>query len=164
MDLELREGIVTLTRRGVRQDLDGKELEVPADAWFDPSTRPDSYCAANVLLRAFGLREGESREFRMYDWDNRGEGLVDYTIQVKHSGKEKVVVPAGTFEANHLVLKQLTSADTWFKKRAGHVTDFWVLDNHVIVRVLRHREPYEMILLDYAASEIPMDGTVESRQ
>jgi hypothetical protein len=95
----------------------------------------------------------------MYDWDNSGEGLVDYTIQVKHAGKEKVEVPAGTFEANHLVLTQLTSADTWFKKRASHVTDFWVLDNHVIVRVLRHREPYEMMLLDYTVPEKPWTAT-----
>ena len=149
LSLELLDGLVKATRRGVRQDWDGKELTVPTGAWFDPNARPDSYCAANTLLRAFAVREGETKEFRVYDWDNSGEALVDYTIQVKHAGKEKVEVPAGTFEANHLVLTQVTSADTWFKKRAGHVTDFWVLDNHIIVRVLRHREPYEMVLLDY---------------
>ncbi|HOK77729.1 MAG TPA: hypothetical protein PLW35_08420 [Verrucomicrobiota bacterium] len=44
---------------------------------------------------------------------------------------------------------QTSSANTWFKKRAGHRTDFWVLDNRVIVRVLRHREPYELVILDY---------------
>jgi len=134
----------------VREDCDDKELKVPHEALFDPNTRPDSYCAANVLLRGFGLREGESKEFRVFDWDNTGEALADYTIRVEHAGKESVDVPAGTFEANHFVLTQITSANTWFKKRAGHVTDFWVLDNHVIVRVLRHREPYEIQLLDYA--------------
>jgi hypothetical protein len=60
-----------------------------------------------------------------------------------------VQVPAGTFEANHIALKQTSSANTWFKKREGHVTDFWVLDNGIIVRVLRHREPYELLLLDH---------------
>lgn len=153
IDLKLANGIVKLTRRGVREDVDGKQLEVPEGTWLDPNSRPDSYCAANILLRAFALKEGESKEFRVYDWDNSGEGFADYTIRVKHAGKEQVEVPAGTFDANHLVLTQVTSADTWFKKRAGHVTDFWVLDNYVIVRVLRHREPYEMMLLDYTFPE-----------
>ena len=153
LDLELKDNTVKLSRRGVRQDVDGKVLTVPAGAWFDPNTRPDSYVAANLLLRGFAIGAGETKEFRVYDWDNSGEGLADYTIRVKHAGKEKVEVPAGTFEANHFVLTQVTSADTWFKKRAGHVTDFWVLDNHVIVRVLRHREPYEMLLLDYTVPE-----------
>ncbi len=148
IDLELADGMARLNRRGVQQDVDGKTLKVPAGAWFDPNTRPDSYCAANILLRAFALAEGETKDFRVYDWDNSGEALVGYTIRVRHAGKERVEVPAGIFEANHLVLTQITTADTWYKKRAGHVTDFWVLDNHVIVRVLRHREPYEMLLLD----------------
>jgi hypothetical protein len=132
IELELTNGIARLTRRGIRQDCDAKELKVPKDAWFDPNTRPDSYCSANILLRAFALRDGETKEFRMHDWDNTGEALVDYAVRVKHAGRERVEVPAGTFEANHLVLTQVTSADTWFKKRAGHVTDFWVLDNNTI--------------------------------
>jgi len=157
IDLALSGGKALLTRRGVRQDVDDKEWNVPEGASFDPNTRPDSYCAANILLRAFALAPGETNEFRMYDWDNSGETLVDYTIQIRHAGKERVEVPAGTFKANRLVLKQLTSADTWFKKRVGHVTEFWVLDNKVIVRVLRHREPYEMMLLDYTFPE-KLDG------
>jgi hypothetical protein len=153
LDLELGDGKARLASRGLRQDRDGKELSVPVGAWFDPNTRPDSYCAANVLLRAFALKKGEAKEFRVYDWDNTGEALVDYTIRVEHKGKARVEVPAGTFDANHLVLTQATSANTWFKKRAGHLTDFWVLDNHVIVRILRHREPYEVLLLDHAVPD-----------
>jgi hypothetical protein len=153
VDLELTNGLARLTRRGIRQDCDGRELNTPDGEWFDPNARPDSYCAANILLRAFALREGETKEFPVYDWDNSGEEFASYTIRVRHAGKEKVEVPAGTFDANHLVLTQVTSSDTWFKKRAGHVTDFWVLDNHVIVRVLRHREPYEMVLLDYTVPD-----------
>jgi hypothetical protein len=150
LELEFGEGKARLTSRGVRQDHDGKELHVPAGAWFDPNSRPDSYCAANILLRAYAVGKGETREFRVFDWDNTGEALVEYAIRVEHKGKERVEAPAGAFEANHLVLTQATSANTWFKKRAGHVTEFWVLDNHVIVRVLRHREPYEVQLLDHA--------------
>lgn len=150
MDLVFGEGKARLSRRGVRADCDGKELTVPAGASFDPNSRPDSYCAANVLLRQFGVgKVGESREFRVFDWDNSGEGLADYTVKVEARGKETVEVPAGTFAARHLVLTQTSSANTWFKKRAGHVTDFWVLDDGTIVRVLRHREPYEMVLQDY---------------
>jgi parallel beta-helix repeat protein len=156
IDLELLDGKVLLTRRGIRQDCDNKELKVPEGALFSPNTRPDSYCAANILLRGFGLEEGQSKEFRVYDWDNSGEAMADYTIRVEHTGTETVDVPAGTFKADHIVLTQATSADTWFKKRAGHVTDFWVLDNGVIVRVLRHREPYEIQLLDYdTPAELP---------
>ena len=156
IDLELLNGKVLLTRRGLRQDSDGKELKVPVGALFSPNTRPDSYCAANILHRGFNLEEGRSKEFRVYDWDNSGDALADYTIRIEHAGTESVEVPAGTFEANHIVLTQVTSADTWFKKRAGHVTDFWILDNGVIVRVLRHREPYEIMLLDYTTpAELP---------
>jgi hypothetical protein len=150
MDLKLSDGKVLLTRHGVREDCDAKELAVPAGACFDPNTRPDSYCAANVLLRQFALKQsGEAKELRVYDWDNTGNALAAYTVKVELKGKEKVDVPAGTFEANHFLLTQTSSADTWFKKRAGQTTDFWVLENGVIVRVLRNREPYEMLLLDY---------------
>jgi len=152
-DLILGEGEALFTRRGFRQDRDRRPLAVPKEAWFDPNTRPDAYCAANVLLRAFALQSGERREFQMYDLDNSGELLVGYKVKIAHAGKEQVQVPAGTFDASHLVLTQLTTADTWFKKRGGHVTEFWVLDNHVIVRVLRHREPYEMLLLDYSVPD-----------
>jgi hypothetical protein len=146
---EFEDGKALLTRHGVRQDVDRKALAVPAGAFFDPNTRPDSYCAANILLRAFAVKPGAAKEFRAFDVDDTGDGLVDYAIQVEHVGRERVQVPAGTFEANHLVLTQKTSASTWFKKRAGHATDFWVLDNDVIVRIRRNREPYEVALLDY---------------
>ena len=150
MDLEFRDGKARLTRRGVREDCDGKELAVPVDACFDPNARPDSYCAANVLLRQFrsGSR-AKPKSSGSCDWDNTGEALVDYTLKVELMGQEKVLVPAGTFEASHFVVTQTSSANTWFKKRAGHTTDFWVLQNGVIIRILRHREPYEVLLLDY---------------
>jgi beta-lactamase regulating signal transducer with metallopeptidase domain/protocatechuate 3,4-dioxygenase beta subunit len=164
IDLELLDSKVLLTRRGVRQDCDGKELKVPKGALFSPNSRPDSYCASNILIRGFDLAEGQSKEFRVYDWDNSGEAMADYTIRVSNAGTESVDVPAGTFKANHIVLTQLTSADTWFKKRTGHVTDFWVLDNGVIVRVLRHREPYEIQLLDYTTpAELPGKTTVSKQ-
>jgi hypothetical protein len=150
MDLETGGGKILMTRRGVRQDCDRKELTVPEGAFFDPNSRPDSYCAAILILRQFAPKTpGETNELRACDWDATGDALAGYSVRMECKGREKVQVPAGTFEAGHIVLTQTSTAETWFKKRAGHVTDFWVLDNGVVVRVLRHREPYEVVLLDY---------------
>jgi beta-lactamase regulating signal transducer with metallopeptidase domain len=148
--LKFEGGKAIVMRRGIREDWDEKELTIPAGAVFDPNSRPDPYCAAHILLRGINLAEGESLEAEVCDWDNTGDALAAYTIQIKHAGREEVTVPAGTFLANHIVVTQLTSANTWFKKRAGHVTDCWALDNGVIVRILRHREPYEVQLLDWS--------------
>lgn len=147
--LEIAEGKIFLTRRGVREDKDRAEFAVPAGATYDPNSRPDPYCAANIILRGLGLKNGESKEFEAFDIDNTGDGYVAYKQKITHAGKETIAVPAGVFEANHLIETQVTSADTWFKKRAGHITDFWVLDNGVIVKILRHREPYEVQLASW---------------
>lgn len=150
IDIEFEDTKALLTRRGVREDCTHKELPVPMGAVYDPNSRPDSYCAANIILRKFSKpKPNESAELKVFDWDNTGEAFAEYTVKIEFTGREKVQVPAGDFEANHYLLTQTSSADTWFKKRTGHKTDFWVLDNGVIVRVLRHREPYELILLDY---------------
>ncbi len=162
--LQFEEGKLLRTQRGIRQDEDAREIPVPTGAAFDPNTRPDPYCAANILLRGLALEEGQTKELEVFDYDNTGDGYASYKLKVQHAGKEEVAVPAGRFEANHLLLTQLTSANTWFKKRAGHVTDFWVLDNGVIVRILRHREPYELQLLHWKTpSTLPglKEGTVE---
>ncbi len=158
MRLRMRDGKVLLTRRGVREDVDDKALPVPEGAVFDPNSRPDPYLVAQIMMRRLNLKEGEEKTLQVYDWDNTGEGMAAYKIVYRHMGKETVTVPAGTFEANHIVLEQRTSANTWFKKRAGHLTDFWALDNSVIVRILRHREPYELRLL---RCSIPTLETVE---
>jgi hypothetical protein len=153
INLEIQDDKALLTRQGVREDCNNKELSILRKAYFNPNTRPDSYCADYIFLRGIDLKPGQKKEFRVYDWDNTGEALVGYSIQISHEGKEQIAVPAGTFEANHYILKQVTSADTWFKKRAGHITDYWLLDNGIIVRVVRHREPYELELLDYTYPE-----------
>jgi len=148
---------------------DDKEFPIEPGVLFDLNSRPDPYAVVNILVRRFALEPGQSKEFTMCDWGNseHGQGTFpSYRVRVEHKGKETITVPAGTFEANHLVLTQLTSADTWFKKRAGHITEFWVLDNDVIVRILRHREPYEILLADYESPQ-PLPGltdraTVES--
>jgi len=163
MQLEMTNGVVHVTRRGVREDLDAKPLTTPAGAVFDPNTRPDPYLVAQIMLRRLDLKTGDERTLEVYDWDNSGEALAAYTIAFRHLGKTSVTVPAGTFEANHILLEQKTSADTWFKKRAGHLTEFWTLDNGVIVRILRHREPYDLQLLrmDAPASADPATAPPE---
>ncbi|HEO69824.1 MAG TPA: hypothetical protein ENN80_01060 [Candidatus Hydrogenedentes bacterium] len=157
MQLEMADGVVHVTRRGVREDLDAKPLTTPAGAVFDPNTRPDPYLVAQIMLRRLDLKTGDERMIEVYDWDNGGEALAAYTIAFRHLGKTSITVPAGTFEANHIILEQKTSADTWFKKRAGHLTEFWTLDNGAIVRILRHREPYDLQLLrmDAPGSDSP---------
>lgn len=147
--LEIRGDSARLWRKGIRQDQDGKELKLPPGQWFDPNTRPDTYATANILLLAFSPPPRESREFAVYDWDNAGEALVSYGLKVLRSGRETVHVPAGDFSAERVTITQTATADTWFKKRAGHITEFWVVEGNLIVRILRHREPYELVLLDY---------------
>ena len=158
-ELEIGDGKVMLTRNGIRGENDKTELAVPEGAYYNPTARPDSYCVDNIFMRGIDIKAGESKEFRCYDQDNSGKGMADYTIEITNTGIEEVTVPAGTFEASHYVLKQTSSANTWFKKRAGHVTDYWVLDSGIIVRILRHREPYEIQLLEYSCPS-RLDGLI----
>lgn len=153
IELKIGDGEVRVTRRNVREDWDDQALPVPEGALFDPNSRPDPYAAANILLRGLQLAEGERKELAVYDWDNSGNAMAGYTIGFRNAGREEILVPAGKFQATHIVLQQVTSADTWFKKRAEHITDFWMLDNGVIVRIVRHREPYELELLEWTAPE-----------
>jgi biopolymer transport protein ExbD len=146
LDMTIQEGKVTYKQRMPGEEEKTYEIPVPEGALFDPNTRPDPYCATIILLKGFAVNKGESKEVTAYDRDNAGVGMSSYTFRIENRGKEEVTVPAGTFEVNHLVLTQLTTGDTWYKKRAGHVTDFWVLDNGAFVKIVRHREPYEVEL------------------
>ena len=148
IELELGNGEVLYNRHGIREDKENMELTVPVGAVFKPNTRPDSYCVDNIFMRGLDIAVETSKEFTVYDWDNSGEAMASYTIEISNAGIEEVTVPAGTFEANHYVLEQTSTGDTWFKKRNGHITDYWVMDNGIIVRVLRHREPYELQLAE----------------
>jgi protocatechuate 3,4-dioxygenase beta subunit len=159
-DMALGENLVTVAYEGGEKDGQVEKLTVPEGATFDPNSRPDPYIAANVLLRKFNVGAGESKEFSVYDWDNTGKGLASYTIRIADAGRETITVPAGTFDTRHLIQTQLTFGDTWYKKRPDHVTEFWILDNGVIVRILRHREPYE-VLLSACESPEALPGRVE---
>ena len=67
-------------------------------------------------------------------------------MRYEYKGVDPVAVPAGRFEAHRIIATQLSTADTWYKKQEGHITEFWVLDDYTIVRLVRHREPYEVQL------------------
>lgn len=126
----------------------GAKWEIPGEGTrFDPNSRPDMYATAPLLLAGHALKEGETKRVPVYDIVvQTGDRMVDYELELTHKGKATVEVPAGTFEANHIVQTQTKSAPTWYQKKEGHVTEYWVLDNGVIVRILRHREPYELLL------------------
>lgn len=160
LTMEFEPGKVFVTRRGVRGDWDRKEFSVPARALFDPNSRPDPYCAIQVLERLITIPGGSSEEIEAYDWDNTGDALAFYRIRATNAGYDEVTVPCGRFKATHVIIEQLTSADTWFKKRAGHLTDMWVLTDGTIIRILRHREPYEIELLEWKTPET-LPGLIE---
>lgn len=152
------DGKVSILKRNLQGAASAKEAAIPAGAQFDPNSRPDPYAIAPTLLRRLGLKTaGESKEIDAFDLDPAQEGMAVYRIKIELRGKETVTVPAGVFEAGHFVVTQLTDANTWFKKRTGSITDFWVLDNYVVVRVLRHREPYEIQLASWNRS-LPLPG------
>ncbi|MCC6487147.1 MAG: M48 family metalloprotease, partial [Candidatus Hydrogenedentes bacterium] len=154
--LELADGTVGVTNEGGEKDGQFETLTVPSKALFMPNSRPDSYSAHMGYFQLSVPSVTDPDDVPCYDWDNSGKGMASYTIRMENKGKEEITVPAGTFTANHVVETQLTSGDTWYKKRAGHTTDYWVLDNGVIVRILRHREPYELQLLNVEApAELP---------
>lgn len=161
--LDFTQDAATVTYRGGEKDGQTETLSVPSGAVFWPNSRPDSYCAEmGMLFPDAPMSAGYSAEGTLYDWDNTGKGMASYNARIENVGKEEIALPAGTFRANHYVETQLTFGDTWFKKRPGHVTDYWVLDNGVVVRILRHREPYELQLLSVETpAELP-GGTLRN--
>ena len=129
----------------------------PAETRFKPrpgslpdfNARPDPYLMEHVLLRAYDMAKGGPQTLRVYDMDNRGTGFQEYGITLKLADEEGVLLPNGKFKARHIVQVQEGGGGTWFSKSPGSQTDVWADDDLVILRVYRHREPYEVILQDY---------------
>ena len=145
--LEFGPDTVGVKYEGGERDGETKTIPRPADSFFWPNTRPDPYLVPmGLFLKERGVRTGEPAELPLYDWDNTGEGFATYKVRWESKGMESVTVPAGTFTANHLTETQITPSDTWYKKYQGLVTDYWILDSGVVVRILRNREPYELLL------------------
>jgi len=123
-----------------------KEFEVSAGSLPDFNSRPDPYCIQNVLLRHYDLAAGGRQPLTVFDYSATGETFSEYQIALEDLGTEQITVPAGQFTAHHLLLTQLTPSNTWYKKGQGSETDFWVGDDYTVYRILRHREPYEVVL------------------
>ena len=153
-------GGVRRTRLGGPQDEDKRALGVPPGALFYPDSRPDPYCVLNLHLRPVNMNTGQVIEFDVYDVDSTGEGFAPYRIQVEYTGQEIVDVPAGQFQTARIRITQLTSADTWFKKQVGDVTDLWLSADNIIIKIVRHREPYVVELLTYTSPGL-LPGHVE---
>lgn len=115
----------------------------------DLNSRPDPYLTQHLLIRAYDFSKGGKQVFPVYDVDDTGHGISAYDMSLELVDQEGVVLPNGKFKAKHLVFLQQSSAPTWYKKHRGSQTDIWVSDEGVILRVFRHREPYEIILQDY---------------
>ncbi|MCC6796239.1 MAG: M48 family metalloprotease [Candidatus Hydrogenedentes bacterium] len=143
---------VSVVYEGGEKDGQTESYSVPAKNGYQPNSRPDPYIAhMGVAMLERPLKD---IELACFDWDNTGKGMATYDTKVEYKGKEDVTVPAGTFNAHHYVETQTSFGDTWFKKRPGHVTEYWLLDNGLMVRILRHREPYELLL---ASVEVPTE-------
>jgi beta-lactamase regulating signal transducer with metallopeptidase domain len=157
--MDLSPGFARVKYTGGERDGQSDNFTVPQNAMFVPNSRPDPYVAHMALF--FNGAITKSQEWSCYDWDNTGKGMASYTSKLENTGQESVTVPAGTFTAHHIVETHQTFGDTWYKKRPGHITEYWVLDNGVTVRILRHREPYELVL---ASAEPALQPNVATAQ
>ncbi len=145
--------------RQIRPDAAAIETNVPVDpaAWPDFNSRPDPYLTAHALLRAYDFEHKGRQSFSVFDVDDTGQTLVPYEISLEWVDDDGVVLPNGRFRARHLVQLQQSSAPTWYKKRRGSQTDFWIDDAGALLRVYRHREPYELILQNYSNPAARLD-------
>lgn len=119
----------------------------------DFNSRPDPYLTQNLLVQAYDFAKGGRQEFLVYDNDNTGNGLSEYAVSLECVDEDGVQLTNGVFKARHLVQMQESNSRTWFKKHKGSRTDIWVNPDGLILRILRQREPYEIILLDYNRPE-----------
>jgi beta-lactamase regulating signal transducer with metallopeptidase domain len=149
--MKLTPGKAEVTYEGGEKNGQTETFAVPEANQFQPNSRPDPY-VGHMALALQGLPMKDV-ELACYDWDNSGKGMAAYNSRVEYKGKEDVSVPAGVFNAQHYVETQTSFGDTWFKKRPGHVTEYWALDNGVMVRIFRHREPYEVMLASVDSPE-----------
>lgn len=116
----------------------------------DFNSRPDPYLMEQVLVRAYDFDKKGKQILRVYDIDDTGKGISNYRLSLELLDDGSVVLPNGRFKARHLVQVQQDSVPTWFKKHRGSQTDVWVDEAGTVLRIYRHREPYEVILQNYS--------------
>jgi hypothetical protein len=140
---------VMYTRKKPAQEPVTRTLPLDQGLLPDFNSRPDPYLTEHILLKAYDFGKGSKQSFSVFDIDNTGDGIATYEISLELMPDGEVVLPNGRFRARHLIKMQQSSAATWYKKRRGSQTDIWVDDHGTILRIYRHREPYELILQNY---------------
>jgi len=138
---------VVSVRKGDKPEEERSEHTVSHGCLPDFNSRPDPYCIQHVLLRRYDLAKRGRQTLTVFDGDSAGKGISEYQIALDYVGDEDIIIPAGKFKAKHLVLTQLTPSNTWYKKYQGLQTDFWFGDDYAVYRILRKREPYEVVLV-----------------
>ena len=141
-----------------REDAETFDWRVSEGALPDLNSRPDPYLIQHVLLQSYDQGAGGEQRFTVYDIDSRGTGINEYEIALMLVDEDGVTLPNGRFKAKHFVQVQQTASYTWYKKGPGSRTEYWVDDDLNILRIFRHREPYEVILENYGA--VPLPGPV----
>ncbi|MGD8499956.1 MAG: M56 family metallopeptidase, partial [Phycisphaerales bacterium] len=157
-DFQFSEGKVTWEQ----QDSQGRRQFIRTlskGAVPDFNSRPDPYLVQHALIRAYDIERCGQQTFTVFDIDNQGESLNEYGITLGMVGEADVTLPNGRFKARHFVQVQQTPSSTWYKKGPGSKTEYWVDDEGVILRIYRHREPYEVILTDYKQQPSAEAGT-----
>jgi len=143
---QFAEGKVVYSTQSARQETQQLDWIVRAGALPDLNSRPDPYLIQYVLLQTYDLDKRGEQTFVVYDVDNTGKGVNHYEIALELVDEDGVILPGGKCEARHFLQVQRTASDTWFKKQPGHKTEYWVDANDILLRVYRHREPYEVVL------------------
>jgi beta-lactamase regulating signal transducer with metallopeptidase domain/regulation of enolase protein 1 (concanavalin A-like superfamily) len=148
-EFEFSKGAILHKRQTSQKGPEEFKWTVSKEALPDFNSRPDPYLIQHVLVRAYDFEKAGKQTFTVYDIDNQGTGINEYQITLEIVDEDGVTLPNGKFKAKHLVQVQQTDSGTWYKKGPGSKTEYWVDDEGLILRVYRHREPYEVILTDY---------------
>ncbi len=133
-----------------REDVERFNWKVREGALPDLNSRPDPYLIQHVLLQSYDQQTGGRQTLTVYDIDSEGTGVNEYEIALTLVDEDGVTLPNGRFKAKHFVQVQQTASNTWYKKGPGSQTEYWMDDDFNILRIYRHREPYEVILENYA--------------
>jgi len=154
------------TRKKPEQEAVTRSIPMGQGALPDFNSRPDPYLTEHLLVHKYDFDKAGKQGFTVFDIDNTGDGISTYEITLELIPEDSVLLPNGRFKARHLVKLQQSSAPTWYKKRRGSQTDIWVDDQGTILRIYRHREPYELVLQNYGniANRISKDESAQGYQ
>jgi hypothetical protein len=144
---------VVLTRKMPNAPVEETSFAIRTGSLPDLNSRPDPCLTPHLLVQAYDYSARGKQVFNVYDIDNTGKGIAEYQVSLELAEDSSVLLPNGRFKARHLVLVQQTSAPTWYKKHRGSQTDIWTSEDGCILRIFRHREPYEIILQNHNKPE-----------